>query len=720
MIRQVNLDMDEYRGLSSDTKPSGIANGSIFLEIDTGAKYMYDAENEEWCLMPSSGGGGGGGGDNTEVISARTGADGTRYGSLKGRLDAENEDLNDKIDGEISLLKSQIQYKTIDLKQEMFVKYINTNVGIGNVVDLTLSGTTSWHRIVPCYKSDIFYIKGTGTNTDARAWAFTDSEFRLLSISASGAVNEEVKAPSDGYAIFNLSANSYIGDSSLLLKRVLSLTNEARLNILSELTSIDVTAKFTEGKYIKTDISPGNAVNINSPVTSTARAYFITKIYAGEKVTLTGTGGGSPRLWAFLDVNAIMLRVASTSTSAESLELTALQDGYFLANVAVANDYSLILHQYTALTKTAPGESVSPYIDPFDYGVVGDGSTDDTNAINAAFAAAEGKTIQFPSGTYKFSGTLVIPSNTHVIGAGQSTVFQLADTFTLSSIRHREDQDSYKYPMMRLADGAVSCTLEHFKIKGQTEAFVDEPEVGLLVVGKDHIVNDVTVEDINFFPDDFAGRTSNAPAWGFMIFHADHIRVTNCKGVNCGYEALGTEVTTDCLIDNFEAGFCNQTCLQVHRNSYDITFDSCSVRYELPEGATVRPAFTMHGGSDDYDLDGITISKCNFYGGITFIGGYENGISILNNVASGGVTMNAAVNRKNIFIIGNRLGGGISGRYDHAVIVGNMATNNTGGRYITVTGTDIICAHNIPLGTGRYVAVNDVTVEQWGTNPALT
>lgn len=109
MIRQVNLDMYEYRGLSSDTKPSGIANGAIFLEIDTGAKYMYDEENGEWCLMPSSGGGGGGGGDNTEVISARTGADGTRYGSLKGRLDAENEDLNDKIDGEISLVKSQLE-----------------------------------------------------------------------------------------------------------------------------------------------------------------------------------------------------------------------------------------------------------------------------------------------------------------------------------------------------------------------------------------------------------------------------------------------------------------------------------------------------------------------------------------------------------------------------------------------------------------------------------
>ena len=125
MIRQVNLDTTDFRGLSSDTKPSGVGNGSTFLEMDTGAKYMYDAENDEWHLMP--GGGGGGGGDNTEVISARTGADGTKYGSLKGRLDAENEDLNEKIDDEISLVKSQIGHL-----EEIALKYqSSTLVGTG-------------------------------------------------------------------------------------------------------------------------------------------------------------------------------------------------------------------------------------------------------------------------------------------------------------------------------------------------------------------------------------------------------------------------------------------------------------------------------------------------------------------------------------------------------------------------------------------------------------
>ncbi len=38
----------EYRGLSTDTKPTKAENGSVFIEIDTGKLFIYDKENEEW------------------------------------------------------------------------------------------------------------------------------------------------------------------------------------------------------------------------------------------------------------------------------------------------------------------------------------------------------------------------------------------------------------------------------------------------------------------------------------------------------------------------------------------------------------------------------------------------------------------------------------------------------------------------------------------------
>lgn len=50
----------EIRGLSTDEKPTAItidgeeyplANGTVFVEIDTGKLYMYDLENEQWKEM---------------------------------------------------------------------------------------------------------------------------------------------------------------------------------------------------------------------------------------------------------------------------------------------------------------------------------------------------------------------------------------------------------------------------------------------------------------------------------------------------------------------------------------------------------------------------------------------------------------------------------------------------------------------------------------------
>lgn len=46
---------NEYRGLSEDAKPeTGVPNGSIYKEIDTGMIFMYDSASNDWILQPSS------------------------------------------------------------------------------------------------------------------------------------------------------------------------------------------------------------------------------------------------------------------------------------------------------------------------------------------------------------------------------------------------------------------------------------------------------------------------------------------------------------------------------------------------------------------------------------------------------------------------------------------------------------------------------------------
>lgn len=59
--RYTNLETLEITGLSTDEKPvisingTPIVNGSIFKEIDTGIKYKYDKDRDNWIEQPTSG-----------------------------------------------------------------------------------------------------------------------------------------------------------------------------------------------------------------------------------------------------------------------------------------------------------------------------------------------------------------------------------------------------------------------------------------------------------------------------------------------------------------------------------------------------------------------------------------------------------------------------------------------------------------------------------------
>ena len=43
-----NVYLKQGSCLSTDTKPTDVANGSILVEMDTGTAYMFDEENSTW------------------------------------------------------------------------------------------------------------------------------------------------------------------------------------------------------------------------------------------------------------------------------------------------------------------------------------------------------------------------------------------------------------------------------------------------------------------------------------------------------------------------------------------------------------------------------------------------------------------------------------------------------------------------------------------------
>jgi len=54
MVKTMNMS-DCFAGLHDDSKPTGVANGSVFIEMDTSKVYMFNADSGEWVEIGGSG-----------------------------------------------------------------------------------------------------------------------------------------------------------------------------------------------------------------------------------------------------------------------------------------------------------------------------------------------------------------------------------------------------------------------------------------------------------------------------------------------------------------------------------------------------------------------------------------------------------------------------------------------------------------------------------------
>lgn len=111
-----------------------------------------------------------------------------------------------------------------------------------------------------------------------------------------------------------------------------------------------------------------------------------------------------------------------------------------------------------------------------DYGVIGDGITNDSDAIQAVINSAEIgdiKKVYFPEGIYLFDKTVLLPSNIEIFGAGiKNTVFKANSTNTLSVISLAPSLPAlWSYKTMistKGADHTINERVENIKISGIT------------------------------------------------------------------------------------------------------------------------------------------------------------------------------------------------------------------------------------------------------------
>jgi len=93
-----------------------------------------------------------------------------------------------------------------------------------------------------------------------------------------------------------------------------------------------------------------------------------------------------------------------------------------LTSLAASNGSSLVgfIQTGTGATATTVQARLRETISVKDYGATGDGTTDDTTAIQNALNAGTGRSVYFPAGTYRISTTLLVKTKTTLVGDGMN------------------------------------------------------------------------------------------------------------------------------------------------------------------------------------------------------------------------------------------------------------------------------------------------------------
>lgn len=346
-------------------------------------------------------------------------------------------------------------------------------------------------------------------------------------------------------------------------------------------------------------------------------------------------------------------------------------------------------------------------INLLNYGLKGDGTTDDTEMIQKALDDAENRILVIPKGVFIFSRTLRVHTGTKIIGCGENSVLQLADDFTLDDIEWRPNTYNalYKYPMIALDEGSTGCELRNFALVGQNINWKDENEDGIMVKGSNHVIENLVIHNINYSNDNFASRWCLCPAWGINIFKANTVSVRNCHIYDCGYENIGTEESENITISDCRFGDACQTSSQIHRYSKHIKFYSNSVYHTENIRSSNCPAFTCDA-SIGVDMDDILVANNTFLSHVNTVAGGENNIRFIGNRIVGIMYTNTTDNYASGLIISdNQIEGRINMRADNVIVSNNIINNDTEMPMAIIYGNNVEMNGNLGIGIGKSTAI---------------
>ncbi|GAA3057354.1 hypothetical protein GCM10020229_81320 [Kitasatospora albolonga] len=262
-----------------------------------------------------------------------------------------------------------------------------------------------------------------------------------------------------------------------------------------------------------------------------------------------------------------------------------------------------------AASPAAAATAAAPWLDvtAAPYGAAGDGSTDDTAAVNSALAACPvGGVVLLPPGVYATSAPLVVPPGVTLRGSHGTHLDLLAcsvrplASFTGDAVIRFVDRATGGYPVVSNEQRLTEVTVDGSRLPaGNTVA-------GIRALGH---VHGVVLQDVAVFRVGGNGVTASYNSSGI----AYSWRGTRVVANACGGFGFNLSMT-DCTWIDLEAIGCGKSGFYVN-NAANSHFVSCRAEWNGHHGFEFTGAWTTGNGAGGCSATNLSTDR-NAYNGV--------------------------------------------------------------------------------------------------------
>jgi hypothetical protein len=266
-----------------------------------------------------------------------------------------------------------------------------------------------------------------------------------------------------------------------------------------------------------------------------------------------------------------------------------------------------------------------------DFGATGDGTTDDTAAIQLALNAGTYGAVYFPTGTYKVSSALTVNPSTHVFGSGFDAIIKTnsatANIFNVSGQYVYISDLSFNSSVTRtggyyvdILSGSSRFRMEQFWMYNAKSGICVRDTSSTVTIAQGEILNNVAVTGVGIkiaggleisIRDVLIDQASQIYA-GIYIVKAGDVSIEDCQLLTCG-QALYLEANNTVIVSVFANNtfFDNSTrgLYVLATNSGTVArclFDQCWFSSSANQGILLNTATSGL-------IDGIDFNGCHVF-----------------------------------------------------------------------------------------------------------